>query len=544
MTPTEPTFYLKFFSLVFLTAIVALVGGNNGIALGKLIQRNRWLTDSSVRLLRLGMWLPIFLLWSYSQLLLSYQALPPVLEVFPFSLASVNRRNLFLFFAGMLAMTTVLFGSCYHYLTRRLLTQSHHEPQFRLLLQHFRPYLWREIFLLALFVCLLWQSFWGNGWPFQLEPLLRNLIKPGDSRDFMLTTCVAMALLLALVFVNNRPFRWSLQLLSVLFAITIILFAWGKIINPMFMYPTVGVWVGMFLLMAVVLIANTLTRWSLDDAVSVRWALLRWELKNANSQSLLGVLILAGLGLFSWVVLSEPLAAYMLIPRPSNVIQAMFSMIVSGANATGPRPHMLWPDIRVSLVEIFAGITWAGLFAAPTVEWCYSSSWRKQGGALLALAFISPVVLYDPSLIWLGVNFTRRAFVVSCFAYFPMVQVFWSYKHLSMPSRVLLAIEESLPYAFVGMLVAEIVAKEGVGFFIMVASVTKQLPQAFAASIILFGFLVVISTILRRAVKQEVLQVPNTTTAAQPTETLDPAIESVSTDSMLLGIEKIRSPRP
>jgi len=125
-----------------------------------------------------------------------------------------------------------------------------------------------------------------------------------------------------------------------------------------------------------------------------------------------------------------------------------------------------------------------------------------------------------------------------------MMQVFWSYKHLSMSSRVLLAIEESLPYAFVGMLVAEIVAKEGVGFFIMVASVTKQLPQAFAASIILFGFLVVISTILRRAVKQEVLQVPNTTTAAQPTETLDPAIESVSTDSMLLGIEKIRSPRP
>src|SRR5262245_64496450 len=155
MTPTEPTFYLKFFSLVFLTAIVALVGGNNGIALGKLIQRNRWLTDSSVRLLRLGMWLPIFLLWSYSQLLLSYQALPPILEVFPFSLASVNRRNLFLFFAGMLAMTTVFFVFCYLYLTGRLLRGSHLNLHFRLLFQLFRPYFWREFFFLAFFVFLL-----------------------------------------------------------------------------------------------------------------------------------------------------------------------------------------------------------------------------------------------------------------------------------------------------------------------------------------------------------------------------------------------------
>lgn len=524
MTPTEPTFYFKFFSLVFLTVIVALVGGNNGIALGKLIQRNRWLTDSSVRLLRLGMWLPVFLLWTYSHLLISVlrsSGLPPIFRIFPFSLALENRHSLFIFFAGMLAITTVLLGSCYHYLTRKLLTQSHHEPQLRFFLQQFRPYLRRDIFLLALFVCLLWQSFRGNGWPLQFELLARNLIKPGDSRDLMLTTCVAMALLLALVFVSNRPFRWPLQAVSILFAITILLFVWGNIINPMFMYPTISVWLAMFLLMAVVLIANTLTRWSLDDSVSLRREILWWELKNANRQSLLGVLALAGSGLLFWVVVSEQLAAYTLIPRPDNIIQAMLSLLGSGTNASGLQSPMIWSDIRMSLLEIFAGITWAGLFGAPMVAWCCATSWRKQGGALLALGFISPIVLYDPALIWLGIRFIRRAFVISCFAYFPMVQAFWSYRHLSSLSRVLLAIEESLPYAFVGMLVAEIASVEGIGFNIMVTSVTKQLPKAFAATFLVFGLLVVISSVLRWAVKREVLQVGNSAGAAQSLETPD-----------------------
>ena len=97
MTPLEPTYYFNFFSLVFSSVIVAIVGGNNGIALGRLIQRNRWLTVSSVRLLRLGMWLPFFLLWSYGQIL-AKPGLPPIFRIFPFSLASGNKRGLFMIF--------------------------------------------------------------------------------------------------------------------------------------------------------------------------------------------------------------------------------------------------------------------------------------------------------------------------------------------------------------------------------------------------------------------------------------------------------------
>lgn len=84
------------------------VGGNNGIALGKLIQRSRWLTGSTVRLMRVGMWLPCFLLWTYSQFLLAND-LPSIFRLYPFSLATGNRRVLFSFLIGMLAMTTGAF---------------------------------------------------------------------------------------------------------------------------------------------------------------------------------------------------------------------------------------------------------------------------------------------------------------------------------------------------------------------------------------------------------------------------------------------------
>jgi hypothetical protein len=517
MTPLEPTYYFNFFSLVFLSAIVAIVGGNNGIALGRLIQRNRWLTDSSVRLLRLGMWLPFFLLWSYGQIL-AEPGLPPIFRIFPFSLASGNRRDLFMLFAGLLAMTTVLFGSCYHYLTRKRVTQSHHNPDFRLHLQ-------REIFLLAFLLCLVWQSFWGSAWPFQLGRLLQNLSPPVESSHLLLTTGFAMVLLMGLVFVNNRPFRWRLQLVPSLFAIMILLFVWSELIKPVFMYITVSAWLAMFLLMAIVLVSNIVARWSLDNSLNMRRRVLFEELNSANRQSLLGVLGLTVLGLLTWQILSQPLATYALIPRPSNVIQAIFSLLVTGGTVIGVDSQtMLWPDIRLSLLEICAGIVWAGLFAVPTVAWCYHRSWRKQGGALLSLGFISPFVLYDAAILWLGIGFIRRAFIVSCFAYFPMLQAFWSYRQLSMSSRVLLAIEESLPYAFVGLLTAEFIATEGLGFFILMASAKVQGPEAFAGTFILFGILAVISAILRWAVKQEVLQVTNAATAAQPIETLEPAI--------------------
>jgi hypothetical protein len=104
----------------------------------------------------------------------------------------------------------------------------------------------------------------------------------------------------------------------------------------------------------------------------------------------------------------------------------------------------------------------------------------------------------------------RIAFSVSCFAFFPLVQGLWSYRHLALGSRALISIDEVLPYAFLGMLAGETYAsRQGLGFFIATAAGTLQTAKAFAVSLMLFGFFAVFSGILRWLIKRAVGRAAN-----------------------------------
>ena len=104
----------------------------------------------------------------------------------------------------------------------------------------------------------------------------------------------------------------------------------------------------------------------------------------------------------------------------------------------------------------------------------------------------------------------RIAFSVSCFAFFPLVQGLWSYRHLSLASRVLVSIDEVLPYAFLGMLAGETYgSRQGLGFFMATAAITLQTAKAFAISLMLFGFFAVLSGILRWLIKRAVGRAAN-----------------------------------
>ena len=443
MIPADPKFYLHFIIFLVLTALLAAVGGNNGIVLGRLIRRSDWLTRSTVRLLRLGMWLPIFLLWSYP---LSFLHEPGIFKLLPF-----RAHLLASMIAGSLATMTVLFASCYDYLVRRRLSPSHSS--------HHRLHLHRDIFLLALLACLLWQNSYGNGW----------------------------------------PFRWI----------------WGAMIGSepsrvtnFVRYITVTSWLAVFLLMVVMVVSNRVFQWSLDGAVDSRRTLLFVELQNTSLKSLLGACLLVIVALLLWQLLNRPLATYLFLPPPDEVLQTIISLIASESPT-------LWPDIRFSLLVILAGIICAGLFAIPLVEFCHHQSGFRRCGGLLALTCLSPVVLRDAAILWLGIGPMRVAFTVSCFAFFPLVQGLWSYRHLSFAARLLVSIEETLPYAFIGMLACETyAATQGLGYLIVTAANTRQTAKTFAAATILFGLLAAISAILRWMVKRTVVRSASTTAIA------------------------------
>jgi ABC-type nitrate/sulfonate/bicarbonate transport system permease component len=444
MIPADPKFYLNFVILLILTVTLAVVGGNNGVALGKLIRRSDWLTRSTIRLLRLGMWLPIFLLWSYPS---SFRYNAAIFQWLPFLKWTGNASLLVSMVAGSLATITVFFASCYYYLARRYLGSPSGLFRDRLLLH-------RDIFVLALLLCLLWQSSYGNGWPYRW---IFGAVMRGEPNRF------------------------------------------GNVI----LYITIISWLAMFFLMVVVFVSNRVFRWSLDGAADSRRSLLSVELQNTNLRSLLGASLLVGVALLLWQLLNQPLATYLLIPRPGEVLQAMIALLMSPLST-------LWSDFRSSLLAILGGILWAGLFAIPLVELCSRRLGLKQCAGLLALTCISPVVLQDAAIVWLGIGTMRIAFSVSCFAFFPLVQGLWSYRRLSLASRVLVSIDEALPYAFLGVLAGETYgSRQGLGFFMATAASTLQTTKAFAVSLMLFGLFAVLSGTLRWLIKRAAGRVAN-----------------------------------
>ena len=431
MIPTDPQFYLSFFTVLIITVLLALIGGKNGITLGKLIHRNVWLAGSAIRLLRIGMWLPIFLLWCYPPSFLHNRA---VFQILPLVRPSIGGSRLVSIVAGSLATTTVFFGACYYYLTRRLLPRPH--------AAHGRLHLHREIFLLALFACLLWQHAYGNGW----------------------------------------PYRWIWG---------VVIGGEAKRVNIPILYITLTTWLSMFLVMIVVALTNRLCRWSLDGAAESRRSLLSVELHNSNRRSLVGASLSLVLALLFWQLLNQPLETYFLIPPPAEIVYAIVQLLTS-------EDSTFWLDAGASLFVLLGGVLWAAVFAIPLVGFCHRRQKLKRCAESLALSCISPILLQHGAILWFGVGRLRIAFVISCFAFFPLLQALWSYRQLSVAHRLLISIDETLPYAFLGMLVGEAYAStRGVGFLIIVASSRQETAKAFAALLILFAFLAAISGVLR-----------------------------------------------
>ena len=72
-----------------------------------------------------------------------------------------------------------------------------------------------------------------------------------------------------------------------------------------------------------------------------------------------------------------------------------------------------------------------------------------------------------------------------------------------------MAIDDALPYAFLGMVFAEgYAATAGLGFLILVTGAQRFMAEEMATAIITFGLLVLISTMLRLIARRLVIVKP------------------------------------
>jgi ABC-type nitrate/sulfonate/bicarbonate transport system permease component len=367
----------------------SVLGGVIGVGIGAIILRSFRLTQAVLGFLRLGLWLPFFLLFATPD-------------------------------AFALSIAAVMLCSCYHYLAAQIFLGLQG--------REIRTYVAREAVLQALFISLLSQIWLGYWKWFEFAPL-------------------------------NQPATGS----GVLIAVLSLLF-----------------------------FVNWVFRSNFDLIAGQRGIILNKDWNSASWKSFCAVLLFAVAFLIIWQMVVS-----LRFPRFQSsllgVVEAGYQLLTYGE---------IYNDIRVSLLEIFGGMV-LGACVAFLVFALVSTRGviRNALFPVLPLLYISPIVLWLLGWLMLPtsfVHFWHKVIAVGLLTFFTFIQALWGLRKHPWPYRVLLAVDDASPIAFVAMLFGELMAATaGLGFMMTVASATYQTDKGIVGFLITLVLLVGLSTTLR-----------------------------------------------
>jgi ABC-type nitrate/sulfonate/bicarbonate transport system permease component len=244
----------------------------------------------------------------------------------------------------------------------------------------------------------------------------------------------------------------------------------------------------MFSLVLFLIVVKWVYRSSLDYTAGVRKAILLGELSNRNQASLWGAMLLVLLCLVAWQLLG--MVEYLQV-SPVSVFR-VFSLLVSEAH--------IWNDVRVSLLEIFGGLVIGGGVALIiSMGLSRSVIFRNLMLPLLPLTYVVPIVLLPAWSFQLGLIFSKwTTACVAFLSFFPFVQAFWGLRDQPLLLRILLAVDDALPYAFIAIVYGEAMyATAGLGFAVVVEAAASQSDKTLAVFLLTLGLLAGLSSALR-----------------------------------------------
>ncbi len=174
------TIFLSGLGVVLLSALITTIfAGGLGVALGYMTHKKEVFSHYTLRFLRLGLWLPVYLFWG-----LSIWRIPIHDDGF---MLGVNKIGTGLMATG----PSVFLAACYNYLHARART---HGDKTKIGLA-----LFREVLLFALLLTLLWQVFFPRVWPW------------GWLVHSLAANYAAVSAIVAAVFFVNLLCRWTLR---------------------------------------------------------------------------------------------------------------------------------------------------------------------------------------------------------------------------------------------------------------------------------------------------------------------------------------------
>ena len=278
--------------------------------------------------------------------------------------------------------------------------------------------------------------------------------------------------------------------------------AWKWFVFSALYKPSEGLEV-LAMLVALIFSINWFFRSNFTLTSQARRTLLIHQLSDNNLYSLSGAILITVACFIVWLILN-PVVDFR--SSPLDVFKAASFLLSSGE---------IWADIRMSLVEVGIGLVSGGAAALALVAILSPAIiFRELVFRLLPVTYISPIVIwlfmfiYFPSSISL---WWHKIVAVGLLAFFPFTQALWALRDHGFFYRLLLAIDDSLPLAFVTMLFAELMASTaGLGFMMTVASATYQIDKGLVGFFITAGLLVTISSALRFTAKRLYIPEPAT----------------------------------
>lgn len=327
------------------------------------------------------------------------------------------------------------------------------------------------------------------------QPLSRLWISAYGALTVALTACYAF---LVARHVSSLPFQASLRTIVrpvVIRGLFISLFldmsVWAEL---WVVFPgKTPIGYAVFILLAImILLLNWASRYDFDHAAADRATVLVKELKYDNGSSFWG----ASLLVVSCFVLWGALTGTVFNVSPIEVFRSLHGLFTE---------KEFYRDVVVSLGEISVGIVLGGGAAAVFV-FVLDRTIQKTGiiDGLLQATQVAPIAWLPDQF---GLPFVLlhkwSTLCVAVFSFYAFARAYWGLRHERAVCRILLAVDEALPYGAVAVVYGEMMnATAGLGFEMVVMGATYQTSKGLASFVTLLFLVATMSTILRWLAKR------------------------------------------
>jgi ABC-type nitrate/sulfonate/bicarbonate transport system permease component len=255
--------------------------------------------------------------------------------------------------------------------------------------------------------------------------------------------------------------------------------------------PRIGSEVAMILAVAVLLI-NWSTGVNFRREAMMRGNSIIKELKNENWKSFAGTVGVVVVGLLSW----EFVNGFSYSNSPREVLLVILHLFDQ---------QQFFSDIAITFGEIFIGIFLSGMAAGtllidldrmPRVV-------RSLVDLLLQVLQVAPIALLPDMFLFFPSEYTWSGACAAIFCLYPFARVFYGTQNETLPRRILLAVDEALPYGGAAIVYGQMMrATGGLVLFVAIAGATNQTAKLIAGFISLVLLIATLSIILRWLAKR------------------------------------------